>query len=57
MKVILYKSFGKYELNSHNLLYSNLGWRQELRDLGTDIRVAQLCPGVVETEFSEVNLY
>ena len=57
MKVILYKSFGKYELNSHNLLYSNLGWRQELRDLGTNIRVAQLCPGIVETEFSEVHLY
>ena len=54
---MLNKSFEKYELNSRNLLYSNIGWRQELRDLGTNIRVAQLCPGIVETEFSEVNLY
>ena len=34
-----------------------IGWRQELRDLGTNIRIAQLSPGVVETEFCEVNLY
>ena len=30
------------------------GWRQELRDLNNNIRIAQLCPGVVETEFAEV---
>lgn len=28
------------------------GWRQELRGLGKNIRVGQLSPGVVETEFA-----
>ena len=27
------------------------GWRQEVRDLGTNIRVAAISPGLVETEF------
>ena len=32
------------------------GWRQELRDIGNgnNIRVGQLSPGVVETEFAQV---
>ena len=28
------------------------GWRQEMRDLGHNIRIGQLSPGVVETEFA-----
>ena len=27
------------------------GWRQEMRDLGSNIRVAAISPGLVETEF------
>ena len=27
------------------------GWRQEVRDLGSNIRVAAISPGLVETEF------
>ena len=27
------------------------GWRQEVRDLGSNIRLAAISPGLVETEF------
>ena len=30
------------------------GWRQEVRDLGSNIRVAAISPGLVETEFQSV---
>ena len=30
------------------------GWRQEVRDLGTNIRVSAISPGLVETEFQSV---
>ena len=29
------------------------GWRQEVRDMGSNIRVAAISPGLVETEFQQ----
>ena len=30
------------------------GWRQEVRDLGTNIRLSAISPGLVETQFQSV---
>ena len=44
-----------YTATKHAVTALCEGWRQEIRELGNNnIRIAQLSPGVVETEFSEV---
>lgn len=53
MKVVNFAPTRFYSVTKHALRALSEGWRQELKDMQSNIRVASILPGFVETEFME----